>query len=758
MRAAIKVQEKSSLRRKYRHFISAYRTSRGVGILNGLAVSGVMASSFLAHPALAQTNVPHSSQSTDGSIGEIVVTAQHRKENAQTTPIALSVISGEQLKAQGISGIEALSASAPDLGFNVTEGKPVITIRGVSSRDTTENGDPAVVVNTDGFYLNRPYAMNASLYDLERVEVLRGPQGTLNGRNSVGGAINIVTAKPTDKFEGYASVQYGNYNDLETQGAINIPLGEKVQMRASFFTASHDGYRYNGIGGRTDDQDDKSGRLQIAFQPTERLHGLITLQYTKQGGQGDAMQNIPFVYNAAGQLVTDMPAGLNNKSFALSTVPYLDLVEKQVRGNLTYDFDGFQMMLLGGYDNTQWHHSVDQSNPTDGVFQFQENQYPKTGNEEIRFTSKNQSPFQWQFGGFFFQESSHLLSADAYPLATGGFNDSFGFAYGTKARSEAGYAQASYQLTPTIKATGGFRYTHDYKSETGYYGDLSAGVIYANQSGSTSSSKATYHAEIEDALSQGRFVYAKFDTGYKAGGFNFGGSSYAPESIKTFEIGSKNRFLDNRLQLNLAAYYSDYSNQQVSTYAYVAGNQPVQLTENAGKSHIYGIEGDLVYSLPKILRFNLNVNWLHARYVDFLSVIDPSGPVANDTKLVTGTQNDQLAGNTPPQSPTWSLSAGIEHDWHIFSGTLTGRIQTKYQSATNFSFYNYADTRQGAYHMSDLFLTYRPDASRWSVTGYMKNLENSTVFSDAEESEYAAAYAYEYYPPRTFGARIQYNW
>jgi outer membrane receptor for Fe3+-dicitrate len=107
----------------------------------------------------------------------------------------------------------------------VTEGKPVITIRGVSSRDTTENGDPAVVVNTDGFYLNRPYAMNASLYDLERVEVLRGPQGTLNGRNSVGGAINIVTAKPTDKFEGYASVQYGNYNDLETQGAINIPLG-----------------------------------------------------------------------------------------------------------------------------------------------------------------------------------------------------------------------------------------------------------------------------------------------------------------------------------------------------------------------------------------------------------------------------------------------------------------------------------------------------------------------------------------------------
>jgi iron complex outermembrane receptor protein len=282
-------------------------------------------------------------------------------------------------------------------------------------------------------------------------------------------------------------------------------------------------------------------------------------------------------------------------------------------------------------------------------------------------------------------------------------------------------------------------------------------VIYANQSGSTSSSKATYHAEIEDALSQGHFVLCQVRHRLQGGRLQLRRVELCPESIKTFEIGSKNRFLDNRLQLNLAAYYSDYSNQQVSTYAYVAGNQPVQLTENAGKSHIYGIEGDLVYSLPRSCA-STSMNWLHARYVDFLSAIDPSGPVANDTKLVTGTQNDQLAGNTPPQSPTWSLSAGIEHDWHIFSGTLTGRIQTKYQSATNFSFYNYADTRQGAYHMSDLFLTYRPDASRWSVTGYMKNLENSTVFSDAEESEYAAAYAYEYYPPRTFGARIQYNW
>jgi iron complex outermembrane receptor protein len=322
--------------------------------------------------------------------------------------------------------------------------------------------------------------------------------------------------------------------------------------------------------------------------------------------------------------------------------------------------------------------------------------------------------------------------------------------YRTKARSEAGYAQASYQINDALKLTGGVRYTHDYKSEVGYYGDLTNNIVYANQSGSTSSSKPTFHAEIEDKLSPANFVYVKFDTGYKAGGFNFGGSSYKPESIKSYEIGSKNRFFGDKLQLNVAAFYSDYTNQQVSNYAFLDNGEPVQLTQNAGSSHIYGLEGDLIYSQPEIGRFNLTVNYLHARYTDFLSVADPSDPAASG--------NVQLKGNRPPQSPTWNLAAGLEHDWQLAGGTLTGRIQTKFQTASNFSFYNFADTRQDAYTMSDAFLTYTPGDKRWSVTAFVKNLENNVVFSDAEESQYALAYTYEFYPPRTYGVRVQYNW
>jgi iron complex outermembrane receptor protein len=714
---------------------------------------------LLTQPALADEAAAAASadSSPASALGDIVVTAQHREENVQTTPIALSVFSGNDLRKAGISDISTLAASSPDVSFTQSEGKPVITIRGVSSRDTTENGDPAVTVNVDGFYLNRPYSLKATMYDLDRVEILRGPQGTLNGRNSVGGAVNIVTAKPTDKFEGYASVAYGNYNDLETQGAINIPVSDQIQVRASFFSESRDGYRHLSNGSSADDADNKTGRLQVAFQPTDRLHGLVTLEYTKMGGVGDGMQNISFVYDDTGALVHDMPAGIDSKNFDLKTKPSLDMTEKQIRGNLGYDFDTFTVTLLGGYDSTEWHHATDQSTLYDdsNVYQFQENQYPKTANAELRFASKNKSRFQWQFGGFFFQEKSHLLSVDATPLANGGYNDYFGFAYKTKAQSEALYAQASYDLTDSIKVMGGARYTHDKKSESGYYGNFSSDpddyAIYANQTGSAKFSKTTFHAEIDDKLTPTNFVYAKFDTGYKAGGFNFGGSSYKPETIQSWELGSKNRFLDDQLQVNLAAYYSNYSNQQVSNYAYLASGDPVQLTQNAGASHIYGLEGEFIYNLPQIVKANLSVNWLHARYTEFISIADPTDPQASG--------NVDLAGNRPPQSPTWSIAGGLQHDFDLPGGsTVTARIQSKFQSASNFSFYNFADMRQGANVMSDAFLTYTAPDARWSVTAYVKNLENSRVFSDAEQSQYALAYAYEYFPPRTYGLRAQVNW
>lgn len=707
----------------------------------------VCAWSWLSLPqqAVAQTAPP--------TLSEVVVTAQHVKENVQTTPLAISVYNSDALKIAGITNLASLSAVAPDISFATSQGASIVTIRGVSSQDTTENGDPAVTVNTDGFYMNRPYGLNANLYDIERIEVLRGPQGTLNGRNTVGGAINVITAKPVNHFAATTSVQYGNYNDLELQGMLNLPLSDQVQVRTAFLSASHDGYRDNNPQPRGDSQDDKSVRTEIAFEPISNLTGLVTAQYTHQAGSGDVNQFIPFAYDSTGALKHELPSSIDSRAFQLGTQPYLRMTGFQFRTKLVYDFGGVEVTALGGYDKTKWAQGSDQTlypGVATGVYQWAPSQTPDTVNAEIRIASKTPGPFQWQVGGFYFSELSHLLGGNVTQGATGGYDMFFGFNYNTRQQSQAGYAQASYQLTPKLKLTGGVRFTSDYKSETGFYGDITGNIVYANQNGSASSSKATYHAALDYDLTSANMFYAKYDTGYKAGGFNFGGAAYQPETITAYEIGAKNRFLDNTLQLNLALFYNDDTNQQVGTYAFLATGQPVQLTLNAGASRTYGADVDLIYKIPAIGTLNLSAYYLNARYTHFLSVADPSDPTASG--------NVELAGNRPPQAPAWSFGMGLEHRWDVLHGTLTGRIQSKAQTASYFSFYNFPDTREKGYTMSDAFLTYQPAVENWKVTAFVRNLENSVVFKDAEESQYAAAYGYEFYPPRTYGARLEYSW
>ncbi len=689
--------------------------------------------------------------SDSDTIKEVVVTAEHVQEKAQETPISMSVYESAALKRNAITDIGALTAMAPDVNFANVQGESLITIRGISSRDTTENGDPAVTINVDGFYLNRPYSLDAVMYDLDRVEVLRGPQGTLNGRNSVGGAINIVTAQPSTEFSAYTSLAYGNFNALNLQGMVNIPVSDAVQMRASFLVVNHDGYRNNAPQPDGDAADDQSARLEVAFEPFDDFRGLVTAQYTKEGGTGDVIENIPFVYTSTGALLHDLPAGINSETFSISTPPSLDLAEKTVRFNFSYDLYGVRLTALGGYDELIWLHSSDDSNPlkTPYVYAYRQSEYPNTINAEFRASSAGDGPLQWQVGAFIFRERSHHVSADAAPLTNGTYNEYYGYAYANKTTSDAGYAQTSYQVTDALKLTAGTRYTSDYKAEWGHYGNLGTGAVH-DKSGDASSSKPTYHVALDYDVTALNMLYAKFDTGYKAGGFNFGGAAYQPETITAYEMGSKNLFLHSTLQLNLAIFYYNDTDQQVSTYAYFPGGAPAALTQNAGKSRLYGADVDLIDRIPRIGTLNATVNYLHARYTEFLSVADPSDSTASG--------NVQLAGNVPPQAPTWSAQLGLEHDWAVPGGTVTGRIQSKLQSSSYFSFYNFADTRQHDYTMSDAFLTYAPNAAHWKVTAYVKNFEDSAVFTNAEQNQYGYSYSYQFYPPRTYGLRLETSW
>jgi iron complex outermembrane receptor protein len=668
-------------------------------------------------------------------LSEVVVTAEKRTSSEEKTPISMTVLSTEALQQNAVGNLQDLAAIAPSVSFSRANTSTVITIRGVSSRDTTETGDPAVSVNIDGFYFQRAIGFGDSLFDLQRVEVLRGPQGTLYGRNATGGAINLVTAKPGKEFEATATAGFGNFNTLTSEGALNLPLSDRVQMRVAFFTRSHDGYRDNGPARDGDDEDAKAARFHLMIEPTDQFNVLLTAELTKLGGVGPAVYGTPLVFDAAGDVVhTRQPLPIGAQSWPLG-VPsgFMDATIKAFRWKLDYDLGFGDVTYLGGFRRLDYHNLIDLDGMSTEAFYFQANEAPRTWNHEVRLASKQDQRFTWQVGAFYFQETNNLLTYfQDYQGGTPPAN-LYTFTYpNINATSKAGFGQAAFGLTDDLKFEAGVRYTRDYKRRSGSL-DYGSGVLL--QDASADSSKTTYHAGLDWQATPGSLLYAKWDTGYKAGGFT-DAAPYAPESIKAYEVGSKNRLFGNTVQLNVSGFYYDYTNQQISQF--IDGQTYIR---NAGASQIYGLELEGSALLTKDDRVDGYIGYLHAKFTDFL--------------LATGNSNVQLAGNRPPQSPRLSVNAGYQHRFPLPNGAgLTGRVQTHLETASYLTVNNYPDDRQGGYTRSDAMLTYASADDKWSVEAYGRNLENKAVIINAQENGLWSAYNYQFAEPRTYGMQV----
>jgi iron complex outermembrane receptor protein len=707
------------------------------------------------------------SAAPDNELGEIVVTAQRVESTVQRTPIAMDVLSSNLLKSQGVTSINALQSISPSL--NITGnggGGTVLTIRGVSSRDTTEIGDPAVVVSVDGFYNDRSYALGLTQYDLERIEVLRGPQGTLYGRNATGGAINIVTARPGLEPGGYVQVEGGNYSTLNAEGALNIPLHERVQMRVSFGTSYHSGYRQTTPFGDADDANARSGRFQIQVQPIDDLRIRFTAQHTTQDAAGAGILMIPYSVDAGGFVVHDMPALGATKAFPRPENGYIKLNDSAYRWDVVYDTPLATVTYLGGYDRLKWDNLLPNfffqqpALPANGLnppFQrrtYNQREKPVTTNHEFRLTNPDpEARLTWQAGVYYFKSKNHLDSFNFAPNGTPNPTPVIHFLYDVRIESLAEMIQVGLKVTDQLKITGGFRHNDDEKFREGYV--FFAQTLPPNANKTTLEGevkKNTYHAGVDYQIEPASLLYGKFDTGYKSGGFT-DVAPYGPETVKTWEIGSKNRFWDNRLQLNVAGFYSKYTGQQVQQIVQQGGGLRIV---NAGESRTYGVEADLTAVLP-FGRFELNAAYLDAKFTDFL--LASSVVRWNGTAFVSVNQNFQLAGNRPQQAPKWTLQGVYEKSWDdVMGGRVTARAQVRYQSKQYYSFFNLPDDTQDACAITNLNLAYQPEGARWQIMGYVRNLTDETVFTSAGPNDRNFNYGYSFQPPRTYGAQVSYRW
>ncbi|HWU01503.1 MAG TPA: TonB-dependent receptor [Novosphingobium sp.] len=681
--------------------------------------------------AFAQAEAPQS-----GGLGEIVVTAEKKPSTEQRTPIAMTVATGKELATSGVVNIAQLQTIAPTVNFAQNNANTMITIRGVSSRNYTETGDPAVAVSLDNFYLQRAFVLNASLFDVDRVEVLRGPQGTLYGRNATAGAINIATVKPsTDKWAGNASAEVGNYGTINLEAGINAPITDNLAIRVSGEHKSHDGYRDNGAAGRGDDADTNGGRIHLLWKPTTRLSVLLTGEYVKSDGIGGVIKGVPLTsINGDGSLNIGSAKGwsLNNRG-------YTNIEAKSTRWAFNYDLGFATLSYFGGFQWSTLHRDNDQDGGTQANYGFQQNENVEDQNHEIRIVSSSPGPLHWQAGLYYFNETDALNTYFQIHSTTAAPINYYTFNYNVGSRSKAAFAQVGYDVLPNVKVEGGIRYSKDEKYQVGTNNIAGTAGVYDNH---YSGDKVTWHGGINWQATRRNLFYAKVDRGYKSGGFATT-NSYAPETITAYEIGTKNRFFNNTLQVNLDGFFYDYKSMQVNV---TDSNTALTYVLNAGAAKVKGVELETMWSATPHDRLEFSAAYLDAHYSKFCTVTTTPCPAA-----------DNLAGKQMIQAPRWTLSAAAQHEFRVGNASLTARIQTHYQTSTYFTIYADAAESQKAYTKTDATLTYAPDGGHYTVGLYVRNLENSVILTANEAAGYANAYLVQFADPRTFGGRVTYN-
>nr|AAF66621.1 putative outer membrane salicin receptor [Niveispirillum irakense DSM 11586] len=719
---------------------------------SSLMAGAAIATLLPALPVLAQ-------QADTLQLDEIVVTAQRRAENLQETPLAVSAITGEGLASQGIKSVVDLSAQVPSLQITSSgSGASQVFMRGIGSSNVTEVGDPAIAYHIDGIYIARATSTGALFYDIDRVEVLRWSAGTLYGRNATAGAINVITKKPTQELGGSAAIEYGNYNALTTSGVLNVPIKEDLAIRGAFQTTRHDGYQKvitTGplAGNDKYDQDDKSGRLQALWTPTERLSVNLRGDYLHRGGAGGGEVGYPARTSSPWTSLSTVNTSRDNTYWSTGAEVNLDLDWAELTYIFSYNYaneDRNAENVVTGAPN--YFYGVD-----------------KTTSNELRLGGDTES-LKWVIGAYHFKEDNdvdfRIFLAD---------NNYLSFIQPeVTSETTAVFGQATWSVTEALRLTGGLRYTEDKKGRTG-------GTFFTNNSGAITGTvtlnvsdnkwnKVNWRAGVDYDLAEGSMAYANVATGYKAGGYYDGlpPNDYKPESITSYEVGVKNRFMDNRLQLNLAGFYYDYRDFQISAIGTIAG-QDATVTLNADKAEIYGLELEGDFLLTEQDRFDASVSWLHARYKDFLlprgDAFANNNANANIARCYTADYSSappraaDFSGCKMARTPEWSINLGYQHKFEFDNGaSLTGRVQTHIESAKYLEYHGFEQNKQDAFTKTDLTLTYAPAEGGWTVMAYVRNLEDENVLTNSNPNAttgFATNGSGDFYaPPRTYGARL----
>jgi iron complex outermembrane receptor protein len=622
----------------------------------------------LAFPVAAQSQ-PQSASVETADTSDIIISARRRDESLIDVPIAVTTFSGQQLEAQGAPDITALQRQTPNLTLQVARGSNstlIAFIRGVGQQDPLWGFEPGVGLYVDDVYIARPQGAVLDIYDVQRIEILRGPQGTLYGRNTIGGAIKYVTRRLGDEFEGSARATYGSYNQIDLVGSVSVPLGQNFAVGGAIAWLQRDGYGTNlTTGAEHYNKDVLAGRLSAEFDNGDLF---IRLAGDRMEDKSNARHGTRLVGNGVNPVfaptdsVYDTRAGLgdDNKvvTQGVSLTAELDLSETLTLKSITAYRDGRTDTLID-FDNTP-------GPVLDVPAYYEDDQW--TQELQMLITTDR---LQGIIGMFYLDGRAE----GAFDTIIGNANLTTYTAGRVDTKSIAFFGDFSYDVTEQFKISAGLRWTQDKKSASVLrqdflgigspsFGNPSAIFLrtrtdYSNE---RTFDKFTPRISLSYQPNDDMNLYASWGRGFKSGGFDMRGDAifipstvngYDPETIDSWEIGLKGAFLDRTLFINAAAFYSDYKDQQVTVQAVQPppGVGVASVVDNAGQAEIYGFELEMRAVPTDNLQLNLAFGYIHADYKEFLTFIaGGTAPVdVADSRVFQNTPEFVINANA-----TWS--------------------------------------------------------------------------------------------------------
>lgn len=736
----------------------------------------------LATTAYGQQETPARSERV---IEEILVTAEKREASLQDVPLSVTALGAQELDTANIISPVDLNAKVPGLTFAPNEGfQNIVSLRGLGfEANQNDIALPSVSFHIDGIFIASPISLNQDFLDVDRIEILRGPQGTVFGQNSTGGTILVLTNQPEiGVFEGHTDITVGSFDTVRARGHVNIPLSDSVAARVAAAYYGHEGFAEivgtDLAGYELDQADNVTGRFQLKFEPSDNFSATFRAQIFNTDVHDRAQRNILDTSGDPRELTQNFPG-----TFGFDSEIYSATIE--------YTTNWATIKSITSWQDEFTEQSLDNDRGVAAFIQPQDivpssTKLNETFIQEINIVSEGDGLFDWIFGAFYLDQERNINFLE---FLDGNFdgvidqtidpvnpfsNPDLGFETSSTPTRESLsiYAQATIGLTDALELTVGGRYTDDEVASTvtNFFGAFGSQLI------ATETSDFTVKAALEYNLSDENMVYLSFSEGFKPGGSNltFGiltGPTFEDETVEAWELGAKNRFFSDQLQLNLAAFFYDFENFQFMA------TDPVPFSggvDNIPETEIYGLELELSWFVLDNLRIDANATFLEGEVSqDFLALDNALALAAQNEALAMGASFgdaqfvaareaviQNLNGNSPPKLPDFTGNLSLQHTTDVEDrGEFVTTISYTYRDSYNYRVFNNSTLDiLPSYDIIDLTFSWQPYDSPWTAEFLVRNLQDDDAVISRWTNNFGVGHTSEQFSePRQFLFRLGYE-